>query len=171
MRKFAVLLISFILCYAAVRGQSTNKEIPPQRMSFGIETVLPAENLSLIHSFGLGVSMKTITPFTPFCGFTLSAGAIEYFSKHNFANKGINNLVCFPLKAGINFFSRKGIYAEPQIGYSLFSNGNKTEGAFCYAANIGCVVNSHIDFSICYEVNRKYGLNFSHTGMKIAFIY
>src|SRR4051794_15856105 len=108
MRKIFVLVILFILFNELIYGQAKYKEIPPQRVSFGIETVLPAGNMSLTHSFGMGISMKTVTPFTPFCGFTLSGGAIEYFSKDNFASKGITNFVCFPLKAGINFFSREG---------------------------------------------------------------
>src|SRR4051794_21268883 len=105
MKNLSVLISSFILFHTVVHCQSTFREIPPQKMSLGIETAFPIGTMSLTHSFCTGISMKTVTPITSYCGFTLSGGAIKYFNKHNIDNKEKVKLICFPIKAGISLFS------------------------------------------------------------------
>src|SRR6476469_7693162 len=101
MKKLFVIVISFILIHTVVYCQLKFREIPPQKMSLGIETALPMGTMSLTSSFAAGISMKTVTPITSFCGFTLSGGAIKYFNKHNIDKKEKVNLICFPMKAGV----------------------------------------------------------------------
>jgi hypothetical protein len=171
MKQFIVLISSFILFHTVVHCQSKYREIPPPKMSLGIEAAFPVGNMSLINSFGAGISIKTILPFTPFCGFSFSGGGIKYFNKNNFGIKEKTGFFCIPMKAGISFFTRNGIYIEPQVGYSLLSSKYAEEGAFCYAANIGCAVTHHFDLSFNYETMTKHGFNLSHTGVRVAYIF
>lgn len=80
-----------------------------------------------------------------------------------------------PLLAGYrhNF---SGFYAEPQIGYSIFStklkseeiSGSTSDGAFAWAIGCGYVV-SNVDFGVRYQSASKDGSSLSFVGIHVGY--
>jgi hypothetical protein len=174
MKKLFSLACICVLIHNAVNAQSKHLKIKPATLNIGLETALPVGLISHTNSFGLGMSMKTVTPVTSFAAATVSGGITRYFSNVVIDGwpKTTLAFLSFPVKGGMNFYTRKGLYAEPQVGYSIMAkSGFASNGAFCWTMNFGATVNRHLDISFHYESMLAYSASFSNTGFRFAYVF
>lgn len=168
-------IITLCVCALAVNySHAQSNQATPASLSIGANLAIPTGDLGILSSLGAGGSAKLYLPFSPHVGATVSAGYIYFFSKKIFSDD-FKGLSAVPLKGGIRIITGKGLYFEPQAGYTNFTvtatqGGNSSsDGAFTYAANIGYLVNNRIDISAGFESATKQGESMSHVGLRLAY--
>lgn len=171
MKKIFILMIFGVAFYVAGFGQEKEKTSPLPSLSIGVEAAFPTRDLGLISSMGVGMRMETVTPFCSMAGISFSAGVTNYFTNRDVKTTGIKNFFAFPGEAGCRLFSAKGLYVEPKAGFTFFSGKSGGAIAFSYALNLGVKAGKFIDFSFSYENAKLSGLNLSHAGINMAYIF
>ena len=171
MKKISIVLVFAGLFSVTGFGQDNKKIPPPPSFSIGIEGAFPANDLALISSMGIGMRMQTVTPFCQMAGVSFSGGFTCYSVTRDAKTLDAHNFIAFPAEAGVRLFSAKGLYCEPETGFTFFSGKSGGDIAFTYAFNVGVRAGSNLDFSFGYENAPYKGLKLSHAGVNIAYVF
>lgn len=175
MKKIPFLLLCslFIITTQSIAQKKSSKSDKAQ-LGIGAEVLLPVSDLSKTSSFGAGGSADFAIPLFEDGAITVGAGYLNFFGK---TNNGIkyNNSHIIPIKAGLRFGLGSDFYAEPQLGYTKYSES----GAFTYAAKVGIRTSNNLDYSIRYESSSKstqigtvkITSNTSFIGLRIAYYF
>ena len=171
---YAKALYAFMLCFVLnilfnqLNAQEQKKGANHSSLSVGAEVAIPTGDLGIVAGVGLGASAKAILPISHATALTINAGYI-YYTKKELGGYQVGGFNSIPLKAGVRISTGKGFYFEPQLGYSIFSAGGESDGAFTYAGNVGYLINHAVDISARYESATKDGVSLSHVGVRIAY--
>jgi hypothetical protein len=171
MKKISTLLVFGVIFSVAVFGQHETKTEPLPSFSMGMEAVFPTGDLSSLSSMGVGLRMQTVRPFCSMAGVSFSAGVTNYFTTKEVKTVNVKNILAFPAEAGCRLFTAKGLYIEPKGGFTFFAGKSNSDIAFTYAVNAGVKAGSSFDISIGYENALLSGLNLSHVGINVAYIF
>jgi hypothetical protein len=160
MKKITFLLILGMVSFYSF-SQSENKTIT---FTLGGGGVIPLGKLGDTQQIGYGVSGSLAYGLNENSAITLSVGYISFTAKNVF-NQEFGAL---PIKAGYRVGVSKGIYVEPQIGFTSWNDGNTKNTGFTYAPKIGYVSGS-VDGSIRYETTSINGTNLSFLAFGVGY--
>lgn len=171
-----ILTVAAIICIG-IAANAQSKSGKKLNFNVGLEAGLPVGDFNLINGFGFGGSVKGLYNLSENNDLTFSVGYISFGGKSTtitlpiIGSTTVTNPATgvIPIKAGYRLSFSGGFYVEPQLGYSLFSGGGSSSGAFTYAPNIGMVLNEKLDLGLRYEAASKSGSTLSHLGLRVAY--
>ncbi len=165
------LVVLFAFFTANTFAQSEGMGNSPS-LSVGLEVGLPTGDFNQTSKVGIGGSLKAAIPIFDNGDFTLSAGYISYGGKDFGGGMKASTVGMIPIKAGLRVRSNVGLYFEPQLGYTWTkAKGQKGEGGFTYAANVGYMFTPNWDISARYEGLSISGGTISQIGFRLAYSF
>ena len=177
------LLFSLLACMAFMPAISQLTTFSDAELSFGLETAFPRGEMAKKYNTGIGGSAKFAYNFTDKAlALTFQAGAINFSGKALDSNNvsGLNKtnfapMLSIPVKIGARFTFARFIYAEPQLGATVFLSENlegaaTSEAAFTWAFNLGFHTRPGIDIGARYESSST-EVATSFIGLRITYAF
>jgi hypothetical protein len=172
MKKIKLFLLAFGVFASANTFAQAGSGVGRPSLSIGIDGALPVGDFKEGWKLGVGGSLKAAFPVATDFDLTLTAGYISYSGKTLGVLGKVPTLNTIPIKAGARYRFASGLYAEPQLGYTILSSkGEDSEGAFTYAANIGYMFSPQLDLGIRYEAFSKESVTFPIIGARLAYSF
>jgi len=163
-----------ILSTALVSSAQTGKN----EIGVGADLGLPAGDFKEGYKLGIGGYVKGLYGIGSAGQITLTTGYTTYSGKSEIMdalNADKMKTAIIPILAGYrhNF---DGFYAEPAIGYGIFSSKLKSpvfdesesDGAFTWSIGAGYVVNK-FDVGLRYQSSSKNGTSFGLFGLRVGY--
>lgn len=148
------------------------------KLGVGAEVLLPNGDFNTFSKTGIGGSVKAMYGITKNGQITLTSGYQAFGAKDLFkdllsADKITSSFI--PVFAGYRH-SFKGLYLEPQVGYSIFKSkikggdfeSSNSEGSFAWAAGIGYVFRG-FDVGIRYQSAENDGSSVALIGIRVGY--
>ena len=177
------LIFSLLLCMAFSPAFSQLTTLSDAELSFGVEAAFPRADMAKKYGTGIGGTAKFAYNFTnQALALTFQAGAIHFPGKALDSNNvsGLNKtnfapMLSVPVKVGARFTFLQYLYAEPQLGASLFLSesidGEPTsEVGFTYAFNLGFHTRPGIDIGARYE-STSTDIATSFIGLRLTYAF
>lgn len=150
----AFLLLAGTTC--SVKAQ-TKKTSGAGKFSIGVDAAVPTGITSVVYNMGIGGSIKYELPIATDLYFTISAGYEAFLVKREFKVPGLSSSDGFiPLKAGIKYYFKNGLFAEAQAGVSIYA-GKESFTSFLYSPGIGYSFAGGFEAGVRYEAWVKSG--------------
>lgn len=143
---------------------------------FGLSAnaAMPLGDFADEYNLGVGGAINYLVPLSKQTYFSLSATCLTFSGKEvRFFYPGgsstikLNALTNVVTKAGFRYVMPFKIFAEPQIGYSLFDG----ETGINYGVNVGYNISKKAEFSVMLDNTSLKNSNLSTVGARIGFYF
>ena len=159
MKKIMMFTFVGMLSFSAFSQKGTT-------FSAGVDLAMPTGNLKTLSSFGFGASAKAHFGLNENSAITGSVGYLN-FTGASVGGFTFPTTSAIPIKVGYRYSFSGGLYVEPQLGYSIWSNGSSISG-LTYAPNVGYTT-GNLDFALRYEATSVTGGTFSFLGLNASY--
>lgn len=176
MKKVFLSILGIVAIATASVAQTGNNQVIP-----AAEIALPTGDASDVQSIGLGVTVKGLYGVGEAGQITFTTGLMVAGGKKDFkealgADKITSTMI--PLLAGYRHNFDK-IYAEPQIGYGIYSakikggdyDAKDSQGAFTWAIGGGYKFNDKIEAGLRYQSMHKDGGSSGFFGVRVGYMF
>lgn len=146
-------LFTFLLFLYAWHANAQNNVQLTKAFTPGVELGIPSNS---IYSIGLGVSGKLEFPIASPVSFTITGGYDAFFHKGNLytSSRTPSAATFMPLKAGLKYNFRGGVYIEGEMGTVIETNYSKKD-LFAFSIGPGFTIpvsdNHGVDIGFRYE--------------------
>jgi hypothetical protein len=171
MRRFILSLVGITMVALAVNAQQEKSN--KFKLSIAGDAGITLGDYSLFSILSYGGDLQAEYNVAPKYAVTFSAGFTAMSGR--FGITGLPELV--PLLLGGRYYVTRKIYGSAQVGTSFilrpgFSSSELGKGsAFTFVPGVGYKFSKHFDLLFKYQSAIKNNINFSFTGLRIAYTF